>query len=100
MAAHSIIITDHTTPEDMDNFFAHAWRPQKPVRLMIDTTQCRLITLRRAMRMKHVLEKHRAQSRRLVDESTILVSNRATKFVIQAALLLFRSENPVHVKVI
>ena len=52
------------------------------------------------MRMKHVLEKHRAHSRRLVDESTILVSNRATKFVIQAALLLFRSENPVHVKVI
>lgn len=93
-------ITDHTTPDDMDHFFTHVWRPQQPVRLTIDTTQCRRITLKRAMDMKRVLEKHRSHSRRLIDKSTILVINRATKFVIQAALLLFRSENPVRVKVI
>ena len=68
---HRITVTDQTTPEDMDNFFSHAWRSENRVRLTFDVRHCRNISLKRAARMKSVLEKHRARSLKYIEESVI-----------------------------
>lgn len=96
---HRIAITDETTPEDMDHFFTHAWRSENRVRLTFDVRHCRNISLKRAARMKGVLEKHRARSREYIEESEILVSHRGAKMIIQAALVLFKAATPVRVTV-
>lgn len=96
---HRITVTDQTTPEDMDNFFSHAWRSENRVRLTFDVRHCRNISLKRAARMKGVLEKHRARSREYIEESEILVPHRGAKMIIQAALFLFKAATPVRVTV-
>lgn len=96
---HRITVTDQTTPEDMDNFFSHAWRSENRVRLTFDVRHCRNISLKRAARMKGVLEKHRARSLKYIEESEILVPHRAAKMIIQAALVLFKAATPVRVTV-
>ena len=91
-------ITDETTPEDLDRYFTNIWRHRKKVVLLFDTTQCDNISLRRAMEMKSVLNKHRSNSRKFIDHSQILVKSNFTKNVLRAALYIIRTERPVYVK--
>jgi hypothetical protein len=88
-------ITDETTTEDMDRYFTYIWRHNKRVVLVFDTTQCSNITLRRALQMKSVLNKHRENSRRFIDHSQILVKSGFTKNILRAALCIIRTERPV-----
>lgn len=88
-------ITNDTTPEDMDRYFTQIWRHEKKVILVFDTTQCSSISLRRALRMKSVLNKHRKNSRNFIDHSQILVKSNFTKNVLRTALCIIRTERPV-----
>ena len=64
-------ITDDTTPQDLDRYFTNIWKHQKKIVLLFDTTQCSNISLRRAMQMKSVLNKHRSNSRKFIDHGEI-----------------------------
>ena len=88
-------ITDDTTPEDMDRYFTQIWRHNRRVVLVFDTTQCDNISLRRALRMKSVLNKHRENSRKFIDHSQILVRSNFTKNILRTALCIIRTERPV-----
>ena len=90
-------ITDDTTPEDLDRYFTIIWRRNQKVNLIFDTTQCDNISLRRALGMKSVLNKHRSNSRKFIDHSQILVKSNFTKIVLRAALYIIRTERPVYV---
>ena len=90
-------ITDDTTPEDMDRYFTHLWRHNRKLVLVFDTTQCSNISLRRAMRMKSVLNKHRENSRKFIDHSEILVKTSLTKNILRMALCIIRTERPAHI---
>ena len=90
-------ITDDTTPEEMDRYFTQIWRHNRRVVLVFDTTQCDNISLRRALRMKSVLNKHRENSRKFIDHSQILVTSNFTKNVLRTALCIIRTERPVFV---
>jgi hypothetical protein len=88
-------ITDDTTPEEMDRYFTQIWRHNRRVVLVFDTTQCDNISLRRALRMKTVLNKHRENSRKFIDHSQILVRSNFTKNILRTALCIIRTERPV-----
>jgi len=88
-------ITDDTTPEDMDKYFTQIWRHNKKMVLVFDTIQCSNISLRRALRMKSVLNKHRKNSKKFIDHSQILVKSNFIKNVLRTALFIIRTERPV-----
>jgi hypothetical protein len=88
-------ITDDTTPEEMDRYFTQIWRHNRRVVLVFDTTQCSNVSLRRALRMKSVLNKHRENSRKFIDHSQILVRSNFTKNILRTALCIIRTERPV-----
>jgi hypothetical protein len=88
-------ITDDTTPEEMDRYFTQIWRHNRRVVLVFDTTQCSNVSLRRALRMKTVLNKHRENSRKFIDHSQILVRSNFTKNILRTALCIIRTERPV-----
>ena len=90
-------ITDETTPEDMDRYFTQIWQHKKKAILVFDTTQCSNVSLRRAMRMKSVLNKHRENSRKFIHHSQILVKSNFVKNVLRTALCIIRTERPVFV---
>jgi hypothetical protein len=88
-------ITDDTTPEDMDRYFTHLWRHNKKLVLVFDTTQCSNVSLRRALGIKSILNKHRENSRKFIDHSQILVKSNFVKNVLRTALCIIRTERPV-----
>src|SRR6056300_1313066 len=88
-------ITDETTPEDLDGYFTQIWKHQKRVILVFDTTQCCHLSLRRALKIKSVLNKHRENSRKFIDHSQILVKSNFVKNVLRTALCIIRTERPV-----
>jgi len=90
-------ITDDTTPQDLDRYFTNIWKHQKKIVLLFDTTQCSNISLRRAMQMKSVLNKHRSNSRKFIDHSQILVRSNFTKNILRTALCIIRTERPVYI---
>ena len=90
-------ITDDTTPEDLDGYFTHIWKHQKRVILDFDTTQCRHLSLGRALRMKSVLNKHRENSRKFIEHSNIMVTSHLAKNILRMALAIIRTERPVYV---
>jgi len=90
-------ITDDTTPQDLDRYFTNIWKHQKKIVLLFDTTQCSNISLRRAMQMKSVLNKHRSNSRKFIDHSEIVVKSNLMKNVLKTALYIIRTERPIHI---
>ena len=91
----NIGITDETTPEDLDRYFTQIWKYQRKVVLVFDTTQCCNLSLRRAMKMKSVLNKHRQNSRMFIDHSEIKVKTNFAKNILKTALCIIRTERPV-----
>jgi hypothetical protein len=63
-----------------------------------DTTQCCRLSLRRAMKMKSVLNKHRENSRKFIEHSNIIVKSNLAKNILRTALAVIRTERPVYVQ--
>ena len=94
---YNIKIKDTTTPHDLDNMFTHAWSYKKPVQFVIDVTECKKISLGRVLSMKEVLDRHRPNSRRYVDYSTVFVKSWLVKTVLNLGLSIIRTERPVYI---
>ena len=97
---HKINITDATTPDHLDTFFIRSWAFNKKIKLEIDATQCKNVSLRKVLSMKKVLDEHRQYSRKYIEDSTIYVKTNFAHRILQTGLLFIRTERPVYVKVI
>jgi hypothetical protein len=97
---HKLKMTDAMTPEHLDLFFMRTWAFNKKVKLEIDATRCKNISLRRVLSVKKVLDEHRQHSRHYIEDSTIYVKTRFARRILQTALVFIRTERPVYVKVI
>jgi hypothetical protein len=94
---YNIIIKDTTTPQDLDSMFTHAWTYKKPVRFVMDVTECKNVSLGRILSMKGVLDHHRPNSRKYIDYTTIIVKSRLAKTLLSLGLSIIKTERPVKI---
>jgi hypothetical protein len=94
---YNIKIRDTTKPQDLDSMFTHAWSYKKPVQFVIDVTECRKVSLGKVLSMKEVLDRHRPNSRKYVDCSTIFVKSWLAKTVLSLGLSIIKTERPVYI---
>lgn len=94
---YAIKIRDTTTPYDLDCMFTHAWSYNKPVRFFIDVTECRNISLGRVLSMKKVLDRHRPNSKKYIDYTTVYVKSWLAKTVLNLGLSIIKTERPVYI---
>lgn len=98
-----IKLTDDMNEMDLDRHFMHAWvltRNKHKLKMIMDATECNRVSLKRVMRTRSVLNKHRDMSRKYIDHSIILVKSKFTKKIIQLGLFFIKTERPVYVKVL
>ena len=94
---YNIRIKDTTTPQDLDSMFTHAWSYKKPIRFVMDVTECKNISLGRILSMKGVLDHHRPNSRKYIDYTTIIVKSRLAKTLLSLGLSIIKTERPVKI---
>ena len=94
---YKIKVKDTTTPELLDSFFEHAWTYRKPVKFVIDVTECKKVSLGRILSMKGVLDKHRPNARKYIDHSEVIVKSRWAKRLLNIGLGIIRTERPVYI---
>lgn len=94
---YAIKIMDTTKPYDLDCMFTHAWSYNKPVRFVIDVTECRNISLGRVLSMKKVLDRHRPNSKKYIDYTTVYVKSWLAKTVLNLGLSIIKTERPVYI---
>ena len=92
-------ISDHTTPEYIDSYFTKVWSHKKKLSLIIDTTQCHNISLKKFLTIKRVLNKHRTNSRKYLKHSTIYVSKPLHKTILETGLYFIKSETPTTITI-
>jgi hypothetical protein len=98
-----IKLTDDTNEMDLDRHFMHAWvltARENKLQMILDATECNRVSLKRVMRSRSVLNKHRDMSNKHIDHSIILVKSKFTKKIIQLGLFFMKTERPVYVKVL
>ena len=97
---HKLKVTDAMTPDHLDTFFVRSWAFNKKIKLEIDATKCKNVSLQRVLSMKKVLDEHRPYSKKYIEDSTIYVKTKFARRILQVGLLFIRTERPVYVKVI
>lgn len=95
---YNIKIRDTTTPQDLDSFFTGIWSQDRRVRVVLDATECKKISLGRILSMKGVLDEHRYSSRKYIDHTVVVVNSGFARFVLRAGLAIIRTERPVFVR--
>lgn len=94
---YNIRIKDTTTPQHLDSMFTHAWSFKKPVKFVMDVTECKNVSLGRILSMKGVLDHHRPNSRKYIDCTIIIVKSWLAKTVLNLGLSIIRTERPVYI---
>jgi hypothetical protein len=100
MTIVTLKITKHTTPNDVDTFFTDTWNQRRRVRVVLDATECGRVSLGKILSLKDVLDKHRYNSRRYIEHSTILLKSRFVQTLVRLGLAIIGTERPVYVDVI
>ena len=97
---HKLKVTDAMTSDHLDTFFVRTWAFNKKIKLEIDATKCKNVSLRRVLSMKKVLDEHRPYSKKYIEDSTIYVKTNFARRILQVGLLFIRTERPVYVRVL
>jgi len=95
----AIKLDDSTSANDLDAFFIGVWSQDRRVRVVLDATECKKISLGRILSMKSVLDEHRYTSRKYIDHTVIVVNSRFARFILRAGLSIIRTERPVYIKI-
>ena len=99
METFHLNITDGTTPRDMDFFFNYVWfRTRQKAHIVLDTTRCMEVNLGRVLSMKGILDKHRHNSRKYIDHTTVYVKSKWTRRLLSWGLKIIRTERPVKIE--
>lgn len=94
----AIKLDDTTSASDLDSFFTRIWSEDRRVRVVLDATECKKISLGRILSMKGVLDEHRYSSRKYIDHTVVVVSSGFARFILRAGLAIIRTERPVYIK--
>jgi hypothetical protein len=91
-----ILVNDKTTTAKIDHQMTRAFNQRKPIEFdfHIDTDN---LNLGKILTLRHVLEKHRANSKMYLQRSRIHTKSNITKGLIKIALVLVKPEKPVTV---
>jgi hypothetical protein len=93
----AIKLDDTTSASDLDSFFTGIWSQDRRVRVVLDATECKKISLGRILSMKGVLDEHRYSSRKYIDHTVVVVNSGFARFVLRAGLAIIRTERPVYI---
>jgi hypothetical protein len=93
-----IKLDDTTSASDLDSFFTQLWSKDKRVRVVLDATECKKISLGRVLSMKSVLDEHRYSSRKYIDHTVVVVNSRFARFILRTGLAIIRTERPVFIQ--
>ena len=93
----AIKLDDTTSASDLDSFFTGIWSQDRRVRVVLDATECKKISLWRILSMKGVLDEHRYSSRKYIDHTVVVVNSGFARFVLRAGLAIIRTERPVYI---
>ena len=92
-------ITDITSPVHMDLFLNYVWSHNQKVHIILDTTRCKKTSLSRILSMRDVLNKHRPNSDKYIDHTTVFVKSRWVKTLLNIGLSIIRTERPVKISI-
>ena len=90
-----IKLNDTTSASELDSFFTQVWSQDRRVKIVLDATDCRKISVGRILSMKGVLDEHRYSSRKYIDHTVVLVNSGFARFILRAGLSIIRTERPV-----
>ncbi len=93
-----IKLNDTTSASELDSFFTRVWSQDRRVKIVLDATDCRKISVGRILSMKGVLDEHRYSSRKYIDHTVILVNSGFARFILRTGLAIIRTERPVYIK--
>ncbi len=93
----AIKLDDTTSASDLDSFFTGIWSQDRRVRVVLDATECKKISLGRILSMKGVLDEHRYSSRKYIDHTVVVVNSGFARFILRAGLAIIRTERPVYI---
>jgi len=93
-----IKLNDTTSASELDSFFTRVWSQDRRVKIVLDATDCRKISLGRILSMKGVLDEHRYSSRKYIDHTVVLVNSGFARFILRAGLAIIKTERPVYIK--
>ena len=92
-----IKLNDTTSASELDSFFTQVWSQDRRVKIVLDATDCRKISVGRILSMKGVLDEHRYSSRKYIDHTVVLVNSGFARFILRAGLAIFKTERPVYI---
>lgn len=96
---HSGLSVDNsTTPEIFDKHMTNMFSKKKNIILHIDASKCTSLRFKTVMKMMPIINKHRENSRKYLQQTTIIVPNQFITRVINFSLPFVRPEQPVFVK--
>ena len=93
-----IKLNDMTSASELDSFFTRVWSQDRRVKIVLDATDCRKISVGRILSMKGVLDEHRYSSRKYIDHTIVLVNSRFARFILRMGLSIIKTERPVYIK--
>ena len=92
-----IKLNDTTSASELDSFFTQVWSQDRRVKIVLDATDCRKISVGRILSMKGVLDEHRYSSRKYIDHTVVLVNSRFARFILRVGLSIIKTERPVYI---
>ena len=93
-----IKLNDTTSASELDSFFTQVWSQDRRVKIVLDATDCRKISVGCILSMKGVLDEHRYSSRKYIDHTIVLVNSRFARFILRMGLSIIKTERPVYIK--
>ena len=92
-----IKLNDTTSASELDSFFTRVWSQDRRVKIVLDATDCRKISVGRILSMKGVLDEHRYSSRKYIDHTVVLVNSGFARFILRMGLAIIKTERPVYI---
>jgi len=93
-----IKLNDTTSASELDSFFTQVWSQDRRVKIVLDATDCRKISVGRILSMKGVLDEHRYSSRKYIDHTVGLGNSGFARFILRMGLAIIKTERPVYIK--
>jgi hypothetical protein len=93
-----IKLNDTTSASELDSFFTQVWSQDRRVKIVLDATDCRKISVGRILSMKGVLDEHRYSSRKYIDHTVVLVNSGFVRFILRMGLAIIKTERPVYIR--
>ena len=93
-----IKLNDTTSASELDSFFTQVWSQDRRVKIVLDATDCRKISVGRILSMKGVLDEHRYNSRKYIDHTVVLVNSGFARFILRMGLAIIKTERPVYIR--